>query len=432
MTDFENGPFVYDDYISTVSNQNPEIQRKMYNRGPIMTTSERNELESWAIALLTSNTMTTSENKIKLKVLSENDGHIIPLIFELKRRVEEKERLTGFKKETSVKDNLIIVPKGGFLHKHTDPNDLQNNLFHIRFNIFISVNQTDFNAYYDGHVVDAVDGCYVLCRSGIDSHWSDINESEIPRISLSFGYLLPLEKIDELTSNPLIGTYSQYYPLSIHKPLTVATLHSITKKEESMIIEERGEPGSCIFTISDVVGPAQCDYLVHYINKHSELWQERDLGYKSGNNAQCKFLLVKHMVSLNVPDSYAIDEFIFKVVGVLLKKIRSLYLDFKGVQDDGYTLRKFFGGTKLHTDGIHSKSGGFTNAVRCLSLIIVLNDDYDGGIFNFPNQGIKFKVKKGEAVMFPPYWTHPHSVTSVGEGQARYAINTWVLEKFID
>lgn len=29
-------------------------------------------------------------------------------------------------------------------------------------------------------------------------------------------------------------------------------------------------------------------------------------------------------------------------------------------------------------------------------------------------------------------WTHPHSVTSVGEGQSRYAINTWILENFMD
>jgi NADPH2:quinone reductase len=43
-----------------------------------------------------------------------------------------------------------------------------------------------------------------------------------------------------------------------------------------------------------------------------------------------------------------------------------------------------------------------------------------------------FKVKKGEAVLFPPYWTHPHSVSRVGEGQARYTINTWILEKFLD
>jgi hypothetical protein len=83
-------------------------------------------------------------------------------------------------------------------------------------------------------------------------------------------------------------------------------------------------------------------------------------------------------------------------------------------------------------DGVHSKTAGFKQFVRCLSIIVVLNDDYDGGIFNFPNQGLKFKVKKGEAVLFPPYWTHPHYVTSVGEGQARYTINTWILEKFID
>jgi hypothetical protein len=116
----------------------------------------------------------------------------------------------------------------------------------------------------------------------------------------------------------------------------------------------------------------------------------------------------------------------------LLKAFTLEYPNFLGTQDSGYIIRKITGGTKLHIDGVNSKTAGVKNFVRCLSLIIVLNDDYDGGIFNFPKQNLKLKVKKGEAIMFPPYWTHPHSVTSVGEGQARYTINTWILEKFID
>jgi hypothetical protein len=127
-----------------------------------------------------------------------------------------------------------------------------------------------------------------------------------------------------------------------------------------------------------------------------------------------------------------IDNFIFKSIGKILKEMINIRPQFKGVKDSGYTLRRIFGCTKAHADGIHSKTENMQHHVRCLSLIIVLNDDYDGGIFNFPNQGLKLKVKKGEAIMFPPYWTHPHSVTSVGEGQARYTINTWILEKFID
>jgi hypothetical protein len=142
--------------------------------------------------------------------------------------------------------------------------------------------------------------------------------------------------------------------------------------------------------------------------------------------------MLNHLISSNISNAKHMDELIFKGVNIILNKLHTARPEFKGTQDDGYTLRKIFGGTKRHIDGVHSKSSGIKNFVRCLSLIIVLNDDYDGGVFCFPNQGLKFRVQKGQAILFPPYWTHPHSVTSVGEGQSRYTINTWILEKFID
>ena len=206
------------------------------------------------------------------------------------------------------------------------------------------------------------------------------------------------------------------------------------QKQEPLVIEERGEPGSGtnVFTVADVFTQAQCDDVVNYITKHSALWGERDLGYASGNNVECKFLTLKELVKDGITGAKEIDDFIFKRLGAVLNAFRAFRPDFNGIHDDGYTLRKIYGGTKRHVDGVHSKTGGFTSFVRAMSFIAVLNDDYDGGIFNFPNQNLKFKVKKGEVVMFPPYWTHPHSVSSVGEGQARYTINTWILEKFLD
>lgn len=222
---------------------------------------------------------------------------------------------------------------------------------------------------------------------------------------------------------------------------TIATESAITsntdtqqqqQQDSTLVIEERGEPGSGIniFTVADVFTDAQSYYIVDYITKRSALWQERDLGY--ANNVECKFLKLKELVDNGIPGAKEIDDLIFKRLGAVLTAFRAFRPEFKGIHDDGYTLRKIFGGTKRHIDGVDSKTSGFTKFVRALSFIAVLNDDYDGGIFNFPNQNLKFKVKKGEVVMFPPYWTHPHSVTSVGEGQARYTINTWILENFLD
>ena len=72
------------------------------------------------------------------------------------------------------------------------------------------------DTYYDDNLVTTIEGSYVLSRSGIDSHWSEVNTSDTPRISLSFGYLVTAEKLDELTSDPQIGMY-RFYPLALPK-----------------------------------------------------------------------------------------------------------------------------------------------------------------------------------------------------------------------
>ena len=400
-----------------------------------MNDTERIIIRDWATELVSNNKMDQLKHDRLVRILDKNDKLCPPLIFEIKNRVVHKENLTFFENETYINDFVTVVLKNGFIQKHTDPNDINRQLFHVRFNIFITVPKKGGATYYDGHEIDAIEGSYVLCRSGIDQHWSDPLEDEnIMRISLSFGFLLPAHKVDELTNNKSVGIYTQYYPLATQNInyLTIV-LNNLNSIKDKFDLVERGEIGSGIFTISSLLIDIQCDFIKEYINNHSSLWEDRDVNYVSGNNVECKFLDMANIMSLKIPLANEIDDCIFKLVNNILKKFHELYPSFfKGTSDSGYTLRKIYGGTKLHADGVHSKTGGFKNFVRCLSLIIVLNDDYDGGIFNFPNQGLKLKVKKGEAIMFPPYWTHPHSVTSVGEGQARYTINTWILEKFID
>ena len=63
-----------------------------------------------------------------------------------------------------------------------------------------------------------------------------------------------------------------------------------------------------------------------------------------------------------------------------------------------------------------------------MSVIIALNDDYDGGEFYFPIQDYKIKLKKGDIILFPPYWTHPHKVYSPLNRTYRYTINSWLYQ----
>jgi hypothetical protein len=112
-------------------------------------------------------------------------------------------------------------------------------------------------------------------------------------------------------------------------------------------------------------------------------------------------------------------------------------------QNSGYILRKIYGPTRLHCDNIGSRDctvnfidgrDGGTNSdtvwVRNSTIIININDDYEGGIFNFPHHNIQIRAKKGSAIIFPPYWSHPHFVSDMLNGTYRYTITTWSLQSF--
>ena len=107
--------------------------------------------------------------------------------------------------------------------------------------------------------------------------------------------------------------------------------------------------------------------------------------------------------------------------------------ELKSTGDSGYCLRKIYGPTRAHSDGISVtavQDGKYIpiRKIRNLSLIMALNSDYEGGEFYFPIQDYKVTLKKGQIIAFPPYWTHKHMVNAPTNGTYRYTINTWLFE----
>jgi len=92
-------------------------------------------------------------------------------------------------------------------------------------------------------------------------------------------------------------------------------------------------------------------------------------------------------------------------------------------------LRKIYDATKIHHDDIvHNPCNPcFENNIRVFSTIIALNGDYEGGELCFPNQDVEIKLQAGDAIIFPPYRTHPHYTNAIN-GTSRYTINTWLCE----
>lgn len=62
---------------------------------------------------------------------------------------------------------------------------------------------------------------------------------------------------------------------------------------------------------------------------------------------------------------------------------------------------------------------------RTISVVIGLNSDYEGGDLYFPRQEVRVKIGKGDVVMFPSTYTHPHEVEKVTKG-VRKNIVTWL------
>jgi len=77
---------------------------------------------------------------------------------------------------------------------------------------------------------------------------------------------------------------------------------------------------------------------------------------------------------------------------------------------------------EVHTDH-------FTNSPRHLSIIINLNDNYEGGDLIFTDQKEneikRLKLGKGSVVFFPSNFMYPHMIEPITKG-TRYSIVAWL------
>jgi predicted 2-oxoglutarate/Fe(II)-dependent dioxygenase YbiX len=87
-------------------------------------------------------------------------------------------------------------------------------------------------------------------------------------------------------------------------------------------------------------------------------------------------------------------------------------------------LLRYISGGKYETHTDH-----FTNTPRHLSIIINLNDDYEGGDLIFTDQKDKeikrLKLNKGTIVFFPSNFMYPHMIEPITKG-TRYSIVAWL------
>ena len=78
----------------------------------------------------------------------------------------------------------------------------------------------------------------------------------------------------------------------------------------------------------------------------------------------------------------------------------------------------------LHCDHIHDMFDGEAKGIPTLSLLGLLNDDFEGGELIF-FEDKKIDTKQGDLLIFPSNFLYPHGVEPVTKG-TRYTYVSWV------
>ena len=156
----------------------------------ILSVEEQKEIVDWVKI----NYLKLDSNGLKKykKCMDEIDD-IPKIVWEIKKRIMEKENLYGYEQEPSLRDSIGYMLDGGSLHTHTDPN--KDGLVHTRFNVYVQIPYEGGIPIYAGYRINLKERTYTCCRSGLDSHYCEKVKGDRERVVLSFGFLLPYERV---------------------------------------------------------------------------------------------------------------------------------------------------------------------------------------------------------------------------------------------
>jgi hypothetical protein len=125
-----------------------------------------------------------------------NYDNVPPCIWDIKKRIVEKEQLQDATQDPFFKDAIGYMQDGGALHKHTDPNI--NNLIHVRYNVYVQLPIEGGIPIYNNVRCNLKERTYICCRSGMDHHWCEEVKGNKERIVISYGFMLPLSRVENI------------------------------------------------------------------------------------------------------------------------------------------------------------------------------------------------------------------------------------------
>ena len=78
---------------------------------------------------------------------------------------------------------------------------------------------------------------------------------------------------------------------------------------------------------------------------------------------------------------------------------------------------------RMHVDFIHEVFDGQRRGIPILTVVGLLNDDFEGGEFNLV--GVDQKIMAGDIMVFPSTFMYPHEIKVITKG-CRHSFQSWV------
>jgi predicted 2-oxoglutarate/Fe(II)-dependent dioxygenase YbiX len=179
-----------------------------------------------------------------------------------------------------------------------------------------------------------------------------------------------------------------------------------------------------IYVVKNALSLNLCDEILNEF-KNKDEWNDTEVGLgavqKNIRNCETVVISFPHVIQKNNEVRHRLDNAIFDGASKCIKEYNTKFPYCKIEEDSGYELLKYPEGCFYieHTDSFKARP-------RAVSCSFILNDNFEGGEFAFFNRELKYKLEKGDALMFPSNFMYPHEVMPVTKG-TRYSIITWFI-----
>ena len=191
-----------------------------------------------------------------------------------------------------------------------------------------------------------------------------------------------------------------------------------------MNLENKSRITKDIVVYEDFISPEVAEKLVKVLDKHAKVgtitWMP--ISFYESYSSVLPQDDDEHVISEGLPS----DIFSQMKQGII-EAVASVHdLDPKVICQIGYHTQKWEPGAyaRKHSDNTdeHGKSGAFTRSRY--AAFLYLNDDFEGGFLQFPDQDISIKPKVGMLAAFDGGFNNMHEVTVITKG-VRYTIGSF-------